>query len=123
MDKIKEGKKVLEFLFGSKACTAIVERLDKDKPGYSDYMFHSYGEFYKDETIDIKTKELLVVVALIIQKGAYPQLKGHLNGCKKVGLTKMEVCAAIIHLTMYVGFPSVVNALMLVDDVYEASNQ
>lgn len=118
MDKINDGKKILAELFGADACQKIVDSLDKDKPGYSDYMFYSYGEFYNDQTLDLKQKELIVIAALITQRGALLQLKGHLNGCKAVGLTKVEVCAAITHLTMYIGFPAVVNALMLVNEVY-----
>lgn len=119
MDKIAKGQKILASLLGAKACENIVKTLDEEKPGYSDYMFYSYGEFYSDDAIDIKVKELLVVAALVTQKGTLAQLKGHLNACKDAGLTKNEVCAAISHLTIYIGFPAVMNALMVVNGVYD----
>ncbi|EKD71244.1 MAG: 4-carboxymuconolactone decarboxylase [uncultured bacterium] len=119
MDKIAEGKRTLEHLFGEESCKNISTKLENIKPGYSDYMFYSYGEFYSDQTIDLKTKELLIVTCLITQKNAFPQLKAHLNSCKKLGITKNEICSSIIHLTMYIGFPTVINALMFVDEIYD----
>ena len=117
-EKIELGKSVLRELFNAEAIDKIVADLDAKKPGYSDYMFYSYGHFYGDETLDLKTKELIVVAALVTQKGAHLQLKGHITGCKNIGMSKQQVTAAIVHLTMYIGFPSVVNALLVLNEVY-----
>lgn len=117
-EKIERGKAVLRELFNAQVIDKIVADLDAKKAGYSDYMFYSYGYFYGDETLDLKTKELIVVATLATQKGTYLQLKGHITGCKNIGMKKQEVIAALMHLTMYIGFPSVVNALAVLDEVY-----
>ncbi len=119
-DELIAGKCILRQLFGADAIDKIVADLDSKKPGYSDYMFRAYGHFYEDKTIDLKRKELIVIASLITQKGATLQLRGHLTGCKNIGLSKKEVATAIIHLVMYIGFPAVVNALLILDSVYSS---
>jgi len=117
-DKINEGEEILDFLFGAEAATGLYQFLEKSKKGFGEYLLYSCGEFYSDPTLNLKTKQLIVITALITQKGAFPQLKNHLMGCKHAGLSKEEVVASIIHLTMYIGFPTVVNALEVVDEVF-----
>ena len=119
MNKTQKGKEALDLLFGVEGSSSLYNFFEKTKKGYGDYLLYSCGEFYGDETLDIKTKQLIVITTLITQKGAFPQLRNHLQGCKNVGLTRAEVCAAITHLTMYIGFPTVVNAMEVVNDVYK----
>lgn len=119
MQKTKQGKEILDFLFGESASNGLYQHLEQAKSGFGEYLHYSCGHFYGDETLDLKTKQLIVITTLITQRGAMPQLRNHLRGCKQAGLTRDEVCCAIIHLTMYIGFPAVVNALEVVNDIYK----
>lgn len=118
-NKNDQGRKILEFLFGPQPAIGLYQFLEASKKGMGEYLHYSCGVFYGDQTLDLKTKQLIVITTLITQRGAMPQLRNHLEGCKNAGLSKAEVVAAITHLTMYVGFPLVVNALEVVNDIYK----
>lgn len=116
--KNEPGKEIVNKVLGTRLTQGLHGFLEKIKPGSGEDWLNMNAEFYADSVLDLKTKQLLVITCLITQKGALPQLREHLLGCKNVGLTKEEVLAAMMHLILYIGYPPVVNALELVEEVY-----
>jgi 4-carboxymuconolactone decarboxylase len=121
MSKVEKGREILELLWGSDTSARFARFLESSQQGFGDYLFYSCGEFYGDQTLALKTKQLIVIATLITQKDTAPQLRNHLLGCKNAGLTRQQVVAAILRLTLYIGFPVVVNALEILDDVFIAN--
>ena len=74
-----------------------------------------FGDFYTREGLDIKTRELLFVAALVTT-GNNTTLKSHLKGSLKAGNSKEILTAAIIQCLPYVGFPNTIAALKLLKD-------
>lgn len=75
-----------------------------------------FGDFYTREGLDVKTRELLFVAALVTT-GNTTTLKSHIKGCIKAGNSKETVTAAIIQCLPYVGFPNTLAALRTLKEV------
>ena len=75
-----------------------------------------FGDFYTREGLDIKTRELLFISALVTT-GNTVTLKSHIKGNLKAGNSKETVTAAIIQCLPYVGFPNTLAALKTLKEV------
>lgn len=64
-----------------------------------------FGENWNDPALDIKTRCLITVVALMSQGICDSSLKHHLTNAKNNGVTKSEIAAAITHTAFYAGWP------------------
>lgn len=75
-----------------------------------------FGDFYTREGLDIKTRELLFISALVTTGNTYT-LKSHIKGALKAGNSKETITAAIIQCLPYVGFPNTLAALRTFKEV------
>lgn len=75
-----------------------------------------FGDFYTREGLDIKTRELLFIAALVTT-GNTTTLKSHIKGNLRAGNSKETVTAAIIQCLPYVGFPNTLAALKTLKEV------
>ena len=64
-----------------------------------------FGEVWNDGALDIKTKCIITVVALMSSGITYSSTAYHLQNAKAHGVTKEEIAAIITHVAMYVGWP------------------
>lgn len=64
-----------------------------------------FGENWNNTDIDIKTRCIITVVALMAQGICDSSLTHHLQNAKKHGVTKAEMVAAITHTAFYAGWP------------------
>ena len=64
-----------------------------------------FGEVWNEESLPIKTKCIITVVALMAQGITDSSLQHHLQNAKNNGVTKEEIAAIITHATMYCGWP------------------
>lgn len=69
--------------------------------------------------IDLKTRRLLTIAALVSQ-GKERQMRGHFGGALAQGITPEELTEAVVHLIAYVGFPSGLTALEILNEVIAA---
>ena len=63
-----------------------------------------FGEVWNAEALDVKTKCIITVVALMASGITDSSLGYHLQNAKNNGVTKEEIAAIITHATMYVGW-------------------
>ena len=75
-----------------------------------------FGDFYTRDGLDIKTRELLFIAALVTT-GNSATLKSHIKGNLKAGNSKETITAAIIQCLPYVGFPNTIAALKTMKEV------
>ncbi|MGT2754573.1 carboxymuconolactone decarboxylase family protein [Streptococcus ovis] len=64
-----------------------------------------FGENWNNEAIDLKTRCIITVTALMSSGITDSSLNYHLENAKKNGVTKEEISAIITHLAFYVGWP------------------
>ena len=76
----------------------------------------AFGDFYTRKDLDIKTRELLILVTLTAM-GMDKQIKSHILGNLKVGNSKETITAAIVQALPYIGFPNAFKALYVINDL------
>ena len=64
-----------------------------------------FGENWNNHDIDVKTRSILTVVALMSTGITDSSLKYHLQNAKNHGVTQREIAAIITHTAFYVGWP------------------
>lgn len=64
-----------------------------------------FGENWNTEGIDIKTRCIITVVALMASGITDSSLVHHLANAKAHGVTKEEIAAVITHTAFYAGWP------------------
>ena len=65
-----------------------------------------FGENWNNEDIDVKTRSIITVVALMAQGITGSSLKFHLQNAKAHGVTQKEIAAIITHVAFYAGWPN-----------------
>lgn len=77
-----------------------------------------FGENWNNEDIDLKTRSIITVVALMSQGITDSSLKFHLQNAKNHGVTKKEIVAIITHVAFYAGWPKGWAAFNLAKEIW-----
>lgn len=77
-----------------------------------------FGENWNDPSLDIKTRCITTVVALISSGITDSSLKYHLENAKNNGVTKEEMAGIITHIAFYVGWPKAWAAFNMTKEIY-----
>lgn len=64
-----------------------------------------FGENWNNQDLDLKTRCMITVVALMSSGVTDSSLKYHLENAKRNGVTRKEIAAIITHVAFYVGWP------------------
>lgn len=104
---------------------ALRQRYDALVPGLSRTVVDvAYGQFYARGGVDEKTR-LLATVAALTALGAQtrPQLKVNIASARAVGASREEICEIIFQMTLYGGFPAMINAMNAAIEVFETEER
>lgn len=85
-----------------------------------------FGENWNNQDIDVKTRSIITVVALMSSGITDSSLKYHLTNAKNHGVTQKEIAAVITHVAFCVGWPkgwAVFNMAKEVWEVNEAADK
>ena len=77
-----------------------------------------FEENWNNEDIDLKTRCIITVVALISQGIVDSSLKYHLKNAKNNGVTKEEIAAIITHVAFYAGWPKAWASFNLAKEIW-----
>ncbi|WP_057490172.1 carboxymuconolactone decarboxylase family protein [Streptococcus orisasini] len=77
-----------------------------------------FGENWNNEAIDLKTRCIITVTALMSSGITDSSLNYHLENAKKNGVTKEEISAIITHLSFYVGWPKAWAVFRLAKEIW-----
>ena len=78
-----------------------------------------FGENWNNQDIDVKTRSIITVVALMASGITDSSLKYHLQNAKKHGVTQKEIAAVITHVAFYAGWPKAWAVFNLAKEVWE----
>ena len=78
-----------------------------------------FGENWNNEDIDLKTRCIITVVALMSSGITDSSLTYHLENAKAHGVTRAEIAAIITHVAFYVGWPKAWAVFRLATDVWK----
>ncbi len=100
--------------------TAGRDRLNDLAPEFAHYNDDIlFGENWNNKDIDIKTRCLITVIALVSSGVTDSSLRYHLENAKNHGVTKKEMVASLTHIAFYVGWPKAWASFTLLKEVYE----
>ncbi len=77
-----------------------------------------FEENWNNEDIELKTRCIITVVALISQGIVDSSLKYHLKNAKNNGVTKEEIAAIITHVAFYAGWPKAWASFNLAKEIW-----
>jgi 4-carboxymuconolactone decarboxylase len=77
----------------------------------------AWGTVWTRPALSRKTRSFLNLAALTAMNMRH-ELKTHIRGSLRNGLTRKEVAEALLHCTVYCGFPKALDALRLMQEVF-----
>ena len=77
-----------------------------------------FGENWNNEDLDLKTRSLITVVALMAQGITDSSLKYHIMNAKNNDVSRKEMAAAITHVAFYAGWPKAWAVFNMAKEVY-----
>lgn len=77
-----------------------------------------FGENWNNTDLDLKTRSLITVIALMAQGMTDSSLTYHLQNAKNNGVSKEEMAAAITHTAFYAGWPKAWATFRLAKEVW-----
>lgn len=80
-----------------------------------------FGENWNNQDIDVKTRSIITVVALMSMGITDSSLKFHLQNAKAHGVTQKEIAAVITHVAFYAGWPKAWAVFNLAKEVWEVN--
>ena len=79
-----------------------------------------FGENWNNQDIDVKTRCIITVVALMSQGITDSSLKYHIMNAKSNGVSQKEMAAIITHVAFYAGWPKAWAVFNLAKEVYSS---
>ena len=100
---------------------ALEKRYDKYVPGFAQWQIATvYGGPYARGVVDSRTRQIATIAALAALGGqTAPQLKVHVKAALDSGWTAQEISEIILQMSLYGGFPAMINALNAAIEVFE----
>ncbi len=119
-ERFKRGSARLAEIDGE-AGERVIASLGGVAPDLARYIVEfGFGDIYSRPGLDLKTRELATVAALVAMGTAEPQLKIHIGGALNVGATKDEIVEIVIQMALYAGFPAAINGVAALREVLSA---
>lgn len=105
-DRYDRGFEKLKEIDGE-AGERVIESLKYISPDFAKYIVEfPFGDIYSRTGLDLKSREIATVVALVTMGNALSQLKVHINGAHNVGCSRTEIVEVIMQMAVYAGFPA-----------------
>lgn len=102
---------------------AVIASLIGIAPDLGRYIIEfGFGDVYSRPGLDLRTRELATVAALVALGNVRPQLEVHLHAALNVGASQDELVEVIIQMVLYAGFPAALNGMAALRSVVEARN-
>ena len=78
-----------------------------------------FGEIYARPGLAPRDRQLVTLGMLAALGGCEPQLRVHVGAALNVGLTAEQILEALLHSSVYCGFPRALNAVFAAKTVFE----
>jgi len=117
--RYSNGLKNLEKIH-PEASKALIESLKNIAPDLGRFVVEfAYGDVYGREGLDLKSRQIATLAALIALGDTKPELKDHIKGALNVGCNRQEIIEVIIQMAVYAGFPRAINGISTAKEVFE----
>jgi 4-carboxymuconolactone decarboxylase len=80
---------------------------------------HIFGELWQREAIDLRTRSLCTIAAIVAGGPREDALKNHVLGALANGATQEEILEVIIHTAFYAGLPVLAGSMRAAQEVFD----
>ena len=80
-----------------------------------------YGEIDNRPAVDLKTRSLCTIAALVVLGHSPLMIKRHISGALHIGVTREEISEIIAQMVFYGGMPAAVNAFRMAKEAFDES--
>ena len=80
-----------------------------------------FGENWNNQDIDVRTRCIITIVALMTSGITDSSLKYHLENAKKHGVSQKEIAAIITHVAFYAGWPKAWAVFNMAKEIWSVS--
>ncbi|PKB70745.1 MAG: hypothetical protein BZY87_09515 [SAR202 cluster bacterium Io17-Chloro-G6] len=80
-----------------------------------------YGEIYNRPAVDLKTRSLCTIAALVVLGHSPLMIKRHISGALHIGVTREEISEIIAQMVFYGGMPAAVTAFRMAKEAFDES--
>jgi 4-carboxymuconolactone decarboxylase len=116
-DTFSAGMQIRRDMFGPANSDKVLESAtDFTRPLQEMVTRYCFGEVWSRSQLDRKTRSMLTM-ALLVALNRPNQLKGHVRGAVKNGVTKDEIREVLLHSMIYAGVPAGVDSFNHATDV------
>ncbi len=111
--------KMMQSLYGEYT-DEVLERLNFLEPELKELINdYAYENIWSRPGLSLRDKSLITIVSLVSQ-GKDEQLKIHIKGFLNSGGSIEELKNTFMHLTVYLGFPSIMNAFAALKEIQKS---
>ena len=118
-DRYQRGSEILAEIDGD-AGQRVIAALADVAPALGEHIIaYAFGDIYARPGLTHQQRQLVTLGALAALGGAEPQLEVHVHASLNVGLTPDEIVEALLHSSVYCGFPRALNAMFAAKRVFD----
>jgi len=112
------AKKIGEIL--GQTVADVEKSLGDVSPSLATYVLETiYGQIYQSNVLDNRTRQIVTVASLATMGTAGPQLRTHIGGALRCGVTREELVEIMLQLVPYAGVATAINGLAACSDAFE----
>ena len=78
-----------------------------------------YGEIYNRPAVDLRTRSLCTIAALVVLGHSPQMIKRHITGALHIGVSEEEISEIIAQMIFYGGMPAAVNAFRIAKETFD----
>jgi 4-carboxymuconolactone decarboxylase len=104
-DPMQRGRRLREEIFGAEGLKSLDEADDFQMPLQDMVTRICFGEVWSRPTLSLKLRSMLTV-AILAGQSKPDQLKHHVKGAIRNGVSKEAIREILLHATLYVGLPA-----------------
>jgi 4-carboxymuconolactone decarboxylase len=82
-----------------------------------------YGEIYQNPALDSRTRQIVTVTALATFGTAAPQLRTHIGGALRCGVTREHLVEIMMQLAPFAGVAAAINGVAACREVFSAADK
>lgn len=114
-DAARKGRELREEIFGPAGMKSLIEADDFQAPLQDAVTRICFGEVWSRPELSLKIRSMLTV-AMLIGMSRPAQLKNHVKGAVKNGVTKEELREILLHASLYFGLPAAADSWRIVTE-------
>ena len=117
-DRYEKGWESIRRIYGDVG-EEVLESVRSVSPDLARYTIEfPFGDVYSRPGLDLKSREIATIAALVTLGNSPRELKAHIRGALNVGCTREEVVEVIIQMAVYAGFPAAINGIEVAKEVF-----